>query len=140
MLFVPNLLLLLLNPDGESHILTEISDKEIYHTVMDSIEACENIDTNGGNNVDDETPIEPCPTCRDVLKALSTIGKCIKDSNDPIAHKLDTLLGSFKRQLCLDETWSMRDTAITDFFRNYRLSCLFYSTNKLTIIYPSMYL
>jgi len=42
---------LLLNLVGKSHILTDTSDKEIYHTVMDSITAHKNININGRNNV-----------------------------------------------------------------------------------------
>jgi hypothetical protein len=37
----------LLNPAGESHVLMESSDKEIYQAVIDSIAACENIEVNG---------------------------------------------------------------------------------------------
>ena len=55
----------LLNPEGESHVLTETSDKEIYHAVMDSIKARENIDINGGDDFDDNSPMEPHPTCRE---------------------------------------------------------------------------
>jgi hypothetical protein len=107
----------LLSPDDESQGLTEASDKEIYHTVMDSIKAHENININGRDNVDDDSPMEPRPTCREVLKALSTIRKCIEDSNDPIACKLDILLETFNRQLHLKETQSMRSTLVTDFFQ-----------------------
>jgi DDE superfamily endonuclease len=107
----------LLNPDGESQVLTETSDKEIYHAVMDSIKARENIDINGGDDVDDDSPLEPHPTRREVLRVLSTIGKCIEASNDPIAHKLDALMGTFSQQLRLNETQSMRPTLVTDFFQ-----------------------
>lgn len=105
----------LLNPEGESQIMTETSDKEIYHAVMDAFEARENIETNGGDDLD-EVFIEPPPTRREVLKAVSTIGKCIDDSSDPTAHKLNVLLRSFNRQLRLEETQSMRDTSLTDYF------------------------
>ena len=37
----------LLNPAGESHILTETSDEEIYQAVIDSISARENIEIKG---------------------------------------------------------------------------------------------
>jgi len=60
--------------------------------------------------------VEPRPTHREGLKALSTIGKCLEDSNNPIARKLDTLLGTFNRQLRLKEIESMRSTLVTDFF------------------------
>jgi hypothetical protein len=107
----------LLNPDGESQVLTETSDKEIYHAVMDSIKARKNIDINGGDDVDNDFPMEPHPTCHEVLRVLSTIGKCIEASNDPIACKLDALMGTFSRQLRLNKTQSMRPTLVTDFFQ-----------------------
>ena len=49
-------------------------DCEIYQAVMDAIKAGENIEINSGDDVDDIFPLEPHPTCRDVLKAVSTIG------------------------------------------------------------------
>jgi hypothetical protein len=103
----------LLNLEGESQVLTETSDEEIYQAVMESIEARENIKITSGDDVDDDIVIKPRPTRREVLKAVSTIGVCIKDSNDPNAHKLEALLGSLNRQLHFDETRSMRDTRRT---------------------------
>ena len=41
----------LLNPTGKSHVLTDISDQEIYQAVIDSISARENIEINGGDDV-----------------------------------------------------------------------------------------
>ena len=43
-----------LNPEGGSQVLTETSDQEIYHIVMDSIKAHENID---GDGDDQETTV-----------------------------------------------------------------------------------
>ncbi len=107
----------LLNPIGESHALTETSDKEIFQAVIDGIEARENVEINGGDDVDKDILIEPRPTRRDVLKAASTIGRYIDDLNDPLARKIEALLGSFNRQLRLEETSSMKDTTLTDFFQ-----------------------
>jgi hypothetical protein len=109
----------LLNPAGESHVLTESSDKEIYQAVIDSIAACENIKANGGDDVDDleDIPIKPRPTRRDILKAVSTISKYVNELNNPITRKLEDILGSFNRQLHLNETKSMKATVLTDFFR-----------------------
>ena len=90
----------LLNPAGESQILMEASDKEIYLAVIDAITAHENIDVIGGDDLDDEL-VEPHSTRRDVLKAASTIGKYTNELNDPLAWKIEALLGSFNRQLCL---------------------------------------
>ena len=110
----------LLNLFGKLHILTETSDKEIYQAVMDSIMACENIEINGGDNVNEDDidiSIEPCPTYCDVLKVASTISRYIEDLNCPIACKIEALLGSFNRQLLLEETKSMKDTILNDFFQ-----------------------
>ena len=81
----------LLNPKGESHILTETSDWEIYEAVMVAIKACENININGGDDIKDGSHghVDPCPTYRDALKAVSTICRYIEDLNDPIAQKME---------------------------------------------------
>jgi hypothetical protein len=47
----------LLNPAGESHVLTEDSDSEIHQSVIDAITACKNIKINGGNNIDNNIHI-----------------------------------------------------------------------------------
>lgn len=41
--------------------LTETSDREIYQAIMDAIEAGENIDINGGDNIDG-VPLDTQPT------------------------------------------------------------------------------
>ena len=98
-----------------SQILTEASDKEIYQAVIDAITVHENINVIGGD-VDDE-PVEPRPTRCDILKAASTIGKYTNELNDPLARKIEALLGSFNRQLCLEETTAMKDSVLTDYFQ-----------------------
>ena len=111
----------LLNPAGESHVLTETSDEEIYQAVIDSISTRENIEINGGDDVDDDGPVEPYPTRHEVLKAVSTIGKYTNDLNDPFAQKIEALLGSFTKQLRLEETKHMKNTVLTDFFKQSRI-------------------
>ena len=105
----------LLNSPGESCVLTETSDQEIYEAVIDAITACENLDISGSDDVGNG-PIEPCPTCRDVLKAVSIIEKYTSDLNDPLARKIEALLGLFNRQLHLKEARGMKNAALTDFF------------------------
>ena len=107
----------LLNPVGESHILTEASDIEIYQAVIDAVDACENMEINGGDDVDNNIPLEPCPNQHDVLKAVSTINRYIDDQNDPISRKIEALLQSFTMQLHLDETRKMKNTVLTDYFQ-----------------------
>jgi len=106
----------LLNPHGESYVLTEANDKDIYHAVMDAMGACETMDKNGGDDVDEDGPVKPCPNWQDVLIAVSTIIQYVANINDPLARKVESLLGSLTRLLCIDESRSMRDTVLTDFF------------------------
>ena len=44
---------------GESHNLTESSDREIYKAIMEAINARETIDINGGDYAEDIGPEEP---------------------------------------------------------------------------------
>ena len=108
----------LLNPADKSQVLTGTSDEDIYQAVIDSIAACENIKINSGDNVnEDDIPIKPHPTQRDILKAVSTINRYLDDLNNPIACKLKGLLGSFNRQLHLEESQNTKETVITNFFQ-----------------------
>ena len=107
----------LLNPAGKSHILMEASDQEIYWAVINLITACENIETNGGDNVNEDIAIEPCSTCHGVLRAISTINSYISDMNNPIVCKFETILSSFSQQLCLEVIKNCKETILTDFFQ-----------------------
>jgi hypothetical protein len=107
----------LLNPAGESHVLTETSDREIYQAVMDAVEACENSEINGGDDIDDDVAIRPRPSRQEVLQAMSTIGSYLEDMNDPIAHKIEAILGSFNMQVRLDEVNAMTPTFMTDYYK-----------------------
>ena len=82
---------------------------------MDAIEACENIDINAGDDVDG-VEIEPQPTRHEVLKAVSTITKYIDELDDPVSRKIEGLLRSFNRQLCLYKTKNMKNTVLTKYF------------------------
>ncbi|KAF8984899.1 hypothetical protein BDQ17DRAFT_1377164 [Cyathus striatus] len=85
----------LLNPEGELHVSTETSDNEIFQAVIDLIAARENLEVTGGDDVDENIPVEPLPTRHDVLKAVSTIKRYTEDMDDPFSCKVDTILGSF---------------------------------------------
>jgi hypothetical protein len=84
---------------------------------MDAIEAQENVEKNGGDNVDEDGPIKPCPGRSEVLKAISTIMEYVSELDNPLACKIKTLLGSFIRLICKDEAQSLRNTVLTDFFQ-----------------------
>jgi hypothetical protein len=109
----------LLNPPGESQTLTEASDKEIYQAVMDARGAHNNLEINGGDDIDEVVPLEPQPTHIDVHKAISVISKYIDDINNPLAGEEEAVLSSFNRQLWLEEAQITKETAITDYFSKY---------------------
>jgi len=111
----------LLDPLGKSLVLTEVSDKEIYQAVIDAIAARDNLDLNGHDDGDDgdgieEASLEPPPSWRDVAKAVATINRYIEELNDPLARKVEALLGTFNQQLRLNEAKSLKDTLMTGYF------------------------
>lgn len=106
----------LLNPHSKSYVLTEANDNNIYHAMMDAIEAHKNIDHNGRDDVDQDGPVKPCPSHREVLATVSTILWYVANLNDPLAHKIEGLLGSLTKLLCIDAAKLMCDTVLTDFF------------------------
>ena len=94
----------------------------IFQAVMDSVAVREKMEVNAGDDVDNDgneidKPIEPCPTRRDVLKAVSTINWYIEDLNDPISRKFEALVGSFNRQLRFQEAKSMKESPLPDYFQ-----------------------
>jgi sporulation-control protein spo0M len=109
----------LLNPAGESQVMTETLDNEIYQAVMDSVETHKDLEINGADDKDDDDPIELelHPTQHDLLKAISTLSKFIEDLDDPAARRLEALLGPFMRKFQFPETTSMKNTVLTDFFQ-----------------------
>ena len=98
----------------------EASDKQIFELVMDAIQACKNLEKDGrDDHTDEDGPVHPRPSRQDVLRAsISTIVQYVSDLNDPIACKAKAVLGSFKltRFLCREESCTMKDTVLTDFF------------------------
>jgi hypothetical protein len=59
---------------------------------MDTVEARENIEINGGDDLDDGVETEPQPTRREVIKAVSTINKYIDDLDDPVSCKTSAVI------------------------------------------------
>ena len=103
--------------------LTETSDREIYQAIMDAIEAGENIDINGGDNIDG-VPLDTQPTRWDVIKAVFTIHKYIGDLNDPIAQNLEVYLASFNMNIHHDRIRCMKNILLTDIFFKVLISLI----------------
>jgi hypothetical protein len=48
---------------------------------------------------------------------MSTIGSYIEDLNDPIAHKIEAILGSSNMQVRLDKVNAMKPAFLTDYYK-----------------------
>ena len=108
----------LLNPAGESHFLTEASDADIYQAVTDAFEARENLEKNGGDDVDVDGPVKPRPARSDILHAASMINDYLSTENNAFSREFETFLGTFSRQLRIDVAKNMKDTVLTDYYRS----------------------
>jgi hypothetical protein len=107
----------LLNPHEESQMMDGARDEEICQAVLATRNAQEDGPINGGDNdVDDDSPLEPCPTRREVFRAASVINRYVEHLDDPLSRKLEAILASFGRQIHLEESRSMSPTRLTDYF------------------------
>jgi hypothetical protein len=104
----------LLNPADETALIDETTNIEIFEAVMGARKKRE--DGTGSDDVDDPGTIKPCPTPSEALRAISLITDYIDTINDPIARKLEGLLGSLSHQICMERSRGMKETAITDYF------------------------
>ena len=86
--------------------------------VMGAIKARENLKISGNDDdVDVDAPVELRPTCRKFYQAASVIARYMDGMDtDPIAGRIEALLGSFNRQIWLNEVKNMRNSSLTDFF------------------------
>jgi hypothetical protein len=107
----------LLNPADEEQNLDEVTDEEICKAVLDAQKAQEEALINGGDDdIDDDARVEPCPTCQEVLRAASVISRYADHVDDPVARKLEAVLASFGRQMCLEASHSMVSTRLNEYF------------------------
>ena len=80
----------LLNPEGESTLLTEMSDQEIYQAVMDTVDACENIHING---TDDIMTFEVPPT---ITQPVAMYSRWCQQSDNTSRTWMTPFLGNWK--------------------------------------------
>ncbi|OJA14623.1 hypothetical protein AZE42_13790, partial [Rhizopogon vesiculosus] len=107
----------LLNPPKESQMMDGARDEEICQAVLVARNAQEEGPINGGDvDVEDDSPLEPCPTHHEVFQAASVINRYVEHLDDPLARKLEAILASFGRQIHLEESRSMSPTRLTDYF------------------------
>ncbi len=102
----------LLNPlDEHGSMHAPITDEEIYQEVL-RFEDTEGITIAD----DDEVNQEERPSRCEALKAMATLQKFAMTMDDPVARKLEAILGRFGRQMRLEEGKSLIDGTITRYF------------------------
>lgn len=102
----------LLNPpDEHGSMHAPITDEEIYQEVLQSqeVEGITIVD-------DDELDQEEQPSRREALNAMATLQRFAITMDDPVARKLEGILGSFGRQMRLEEAKGLVDNKITQYF------------------------
>ncbi|KAF5334080.1 hypothetical protein D9758_017665 [Tetrapyrgos nigripes] len=110
----------LLNPDGERRYINEKkTEEELMEDICDSVLEARDALQNStlDNDHDDEEIVEPPPSRRQALEAVSTLTRYISTIDDEFARKLESLLGSFSRQTRLEDIRAQHDTQITDYFQ-----------------------
>ncbi|KIK81930.1 hypothetical protein PAXRUDRAFT_154894 [Paxillus rubicundulus Ve08.2h10] len=103
----------LLNLAVETHDVFDVTDEDIFESVMDAKKLWER---NGGDDNNDINMPAPSLTRSEVLQALLTLRKYIAALDDPFARKLEVMLGSFGQWTRVVEMQGMEDTKLTDYF------------------------
>jgi hypothetical protein len=107
----------LLNPEPEKQVVEHATDEDIYHAVVASRLAEENMDLVGGaDDEDDDAEILPHPSRKEALAAAATLERYISVLEKPYARRLEGLLTSFGLQTRFEQTQSMVASQITDHF------------------------
>ena len=106
--------------DELPQVMEETTDEEICQAVLDVKKVQGEGQINGRDDDvdDDSSAIEPCPTHRKVLQAASVINKYIDTLDDPITRSLESVLASFRYQMSLEMSHSMKSTHLTDYFHH----------------------
>ncbi|KAG1756584.1 uncharacterized protein EDB91DRAFT_1261356 [Suillus paluster] len=107
----------LLNLAVETTNIFNATDEDIFESVMDAKKLQEK--AAGGNDNNDDVDIDmaaPGPTHHKALQAALTLRKYLGTFNEPFAHKLKVMLGSFGQQTLAVEMQGMKDTVLTDYF------------------------
>lgn len=84
---------------------------------MDAQDTKERGEMNGGDDdADDDASITVCPTHCEALQIATTVQQFIEGMDVPYAWKLEVILTSFGHATRLEESRTMKDTSINDFF------------------------
>ncbi|KIK75217.1 hypothetical protein PAXRUDRAFT_173446 [Paxillus rubicundulus Ve08.2h10] len=107
----------LLNPAVETYNMFDVTDEDIFESVMDAKMLQErNAEDNNNNNIDNSEPQAPGLTRHEALQAMLMLKKYIGTINNPFSRKFEVMLGSFGQQTRVAEMQDMKDTKLTDYF------------------------
>jgi hypothetical protein len=107
----------LLNPEDKRMAAVMESTEEIYKAVLAASQrAREDSAINGGDDdVSNISVPQITPTRKDFLQAAAIINRYVSDIDHPVARKMESLLSTFCRKLCLNESRAMIPTHIEDY-------------------------
>ena len=106
----------LVNHPGEQILIDLTTDEELKEAALSRRANEQDMDINGGDNGNEES-ISLVPTRRDALAAASTLRLFVHHNEGEFSRKLEVLLASFGRNTRLEETYSLQDTEITQYFK-----------------------
>jgi hypothetical protein len=84
--------------------------------VKAAIAARENMETNGGDDVDEVVQVVPPLSRREALQAVTTVQRYLETLGQPFACSLSEHLASFGWHTRLQATLALKDTSITEYF------------------------
>ena len=109
-----------LNPPEESWMVEETTDEEIYRAVLAACKAqareAGTISDGGDDDIEDDAPVEPCPTYREIFRAVSTISRYVERVDYPVACRLECDLAELAQQVRSERSHALSTTKITDYF------------------------
>ncbi|KAE9394389.1 hypothetical protein BT96DRAFT_752099, partial [Gymnopus androsaceus JB14] len=107
----------LLNSEAEKSMLDASTDQDIFDAVMHARAAKENgVIAGGDDDKDDDAAITKHPSCREALQAVTIMQKYVNGIDKLYARKLESILATFGQSTHLQESHSMVNSLITDFF------------------------
>jgi hypothetical protein len=100
---------------AEEEVSEQLTDEEIKNAVQEKCAGEQDREVNGGDH-DNYVDKDPQPTRGEVLQASAILWCYVRESGDTFAWQMETILGRFSSQTCLEQVNSLVETFITDFF------------------------
>ncbi|KAK0477841.1 hypothetical protein IW261DRAFT_1565635 [Armillaria novae-zelandiae] len=92
------------------------SEEDIFNAIKEHQNAEQDKEMNGRDDGDDSDVVDKKPSWKEAITAASILQRFVVDTDEPFAHKLETILTKFGHQTHLEEFDCMETTTITDYF------------------------